>query len=896
MRWLRQLNMRLRALVRRRRLERELDAELHFHLDEQIAENISAGMSPEEARRSARLALGGVTQVKETVGDQLAWRILDSMMRDLRFAVRSLRRTPVFVLTAAIVLGLGIGANATVFTIVNTLLLRPLPFERADDIVQIRRRMPFGSSGSFSMYDYLAFTRGRGDLSALSILDVFSAGRYTLMADDQAESIIACHVGAEFFKVLGVTPVRGRVFSDGDDVPGRPLSAVVTQAFWARRFGGDSATIGRAVRIGGQPYTIIGVVPDLVRAFGAAEMYLTLPVPEASADRTNSFQVLARLEPGAALRQAEAGLDTIARRHGDANPSLTNMSQGVVLRSLQDDIVAPVRPALQVLMVAVGLVLLIACSNVANLVLARTLTRRRELAVMAALGASRWRIAQRVLIENLIVAVIGGGAGLYVADAGVRLLPALSGINLPQAHRIHIDTGMILYVVAMTVLAGIVAGLPAVLQFVRGDILRSMKEGGAGSGLGPKGHRLRTALTLMQIAVSTGLLIGAGLLTRSFWNLASVDPGFRADHVLTMSVSMSSAKYPDSARVAVYTGALARRLERIPGVVAASSTTALPSEFPIDFPVSAVGRSDRQVTGPAAADLDAWYRAIDPHYFDAMGIPLLKGRVFGEDDSAGAAPAIVINQALARAAFPGTDALGRALVIGPGYLTDARDLRPRTIVGIVGDTREQGLRFAPTLTMYVPVAQSPERITQLVLEKIPVRWAIRTTGEPAVIAAEVRHAVLAEDPTQPPADLATLSDVLARSIAPSRFNMLMLVIFGSLSGILAAAGVYGLTAYLVGQRTRELGIRVALGASPTDLVRGLLGDGLRLCLTGAILGVGGALVLGRFLRSLVFGVSVADAPTIATIVVTMTIVVLTATYLPASRASKIDPMLTLRQE
>ncbi len=279
-----------------------------------------------------------------------------------------------------------------------------------------------------------------------------------------------------------------------------------------------------------------------------------------------------------------------------------------------------------------------------------------------------------------------------------------------------------------------------------------------------------------------------------------------------------------------------------------------------------------------------------------MGVPLLKGRVFGEEDSAAAAPVIVINQALARAAFPGTEALGRALVIGGGYLTDARDLRPRTIIGIVGDTREQGLCFAPTLTVYVPVAQSPERITQLVLEKIPLRWAIRTTGEPAAVAAEVREAVLAEDRTQPPGDMATLSDILKRSIAPSRFNMLMLLVFGSLAGILAAAGVYGLTAYIVAQRTRELGTRVALGASPRALVRGLVGDGLRLSLAGTALGVCGALVLGRFLRTLVFGVSVADGPTIAAAVITMTVVVLMATYLPALRASRIDPMLTLRQE
>ena len=708
----------------------ELDKELRFHLDQRVADYIASGLTPEEARRRAALEFGGFTQVKEAIRDQDSWRALDGFLRDLRFAVRSLRRTPIFALTAAIVLGLGIGANATVFAIVNTLLLRPLPFERAGDVVQVRRRTPLGSSGSFPMHDYLALTTERRALSALAILDVISAGRYTLMTPEAAEPISACRVSAEFFAALGVSPVRGRLFTSGDDVPGRALTAVITHAFWSRRFASDPGIIGTSLTVGGQPYTVIGVAPDAVRAFSPAEMYLSLPVPTATRDRTNSFQVLARIAPGVSRAQAEVQIDTIARGHAQASASLTNMPQGVVLRSLQEEFVAPVRPALQALTVAVGLVLLIACSNVANLVLARALGRRREIAVMSALGASRWRIAQRLLAENLIVAAVGGAVGLLLAYTGVRALPALSGANLPQAERIHIDAYVMLYVTATAALAGILAGLPPVFQLAGGDVLRWMKEGSAQGGSSAAGHRVRVALTVSQIALSTVLLAGAGLLTRSFWNLASVDPGFQVGGLLTMSVSMTPARYPDSARLATYTDAVALRLERIPGVVAASSTTALPSEFPIDFPVSAVGGSDPPVVEGKSAQLDAWYRAINPHYFAAMEIPLLNGRVFTDSDSAGGAPVIVINQALARAAFPNGAALGQALVIGGGYLTDARDLRPRTIVGIVGDTREQGLRFAPTLTTYVPVAQSPEPITRLVLEKIPLRWVLRTDREP----------------------------------------------------------------------------------------------------------------------------------------------------------------------
>jgi putative ABC transport system permease protein len=893
---LRRFLQRLINVIRPGREEAGLERELASHLILLEDEYRRRGLSADEARRSARLALGGVEQAKERHRDARTFRWFDDTRRDSVYAIRSLRRTPIFAITAALVLALGIGANATVFTIVNTVLLQPLPFERADDIVQVRRRTPSGSSGSFPLHDYLALTTQPGALSALAILDVFSAGRYTLMTGGAAEPITGCRVSAAFFDVLGVSPVHGRLFMKGDDATGAPPTAVITQAFWSRRFASDPAIVGSALTVGGQPFTIIGVAPDAVRAFSSADMYLSFPVPEASRDRTNSFQVLARVADGVSRSQAEAHLDTIARRHAQASASLTNMPQGVVLRPLQEDFVAPIRPALQVLMVAVGLVLLIACSNVANLVLARALARRREIAVMAALGASRWRIARYVLAENMIVAGVGGGAGLLLTYAGVQALPALSVTNLPQAERIHIDASVMVYVAATAALAGILAGLPPAFQLAGGDLLRWMKEGSAQGGSGATGHRVRVALTLSQIALSTVLLAGAGLLTRSFSNLASVDPGFQVDGLLTMSVSMTPASYPDSARLGAYTDAVALRLERIPGVVAASSTTALPSEFPIDFPVSVVGRSNEPAVAGGPAQLDAWYRAINPHYFAAMNIPLLTGRVLTDNDGASGAPVVVINQALARAAFPNGEALGEALVIGRGYLTDARDLRPRTIVGIVGDTREQGLRFAPTLTTYVPVAQSPELITRLVLDKIPLRWVLRTVREPVDLVPAVRQAVLAVDPTQPAADFARMSDVLGRSISPQRFNMLMLTIFSGLALALAAIGVYGLTAYGVEQRTREIGIRVSLGASRTQLVRGLLGQGLRLCLAGTTLGLVGAIFLGRFLRTLLFGISATDGLTIVIVIATMMVVVVGATYLPAARACRIDPVRALRQE
>ncbi len=802
-----------------------------------------------------------------------------------------------FALTSAVILALGIGANATVFSIVNTVMLRPLPFDGADDIVHVRRRTPAGSSVSFPMHDYLSLRTQQGALSALAILDVFNAGRYNLLAGDAAESITGLRASAQFFAVFGVAPVRGRLFADGDDAPGRPPVAVIRQGFWHRRFAGDPAIVGRSLIIGGQPYTVVGVAPDSLTAFSPADIYLSLPVPEASIDRTNSFQVLARVAPDATRGQAEAQVDAIARREAARSASLTNMPQGVVLRSLQDEVVAPVRAALQALVVAVGLVLLVACSNVANFVLARGLSRRREIAVMSALGASRWRIVQRALAENLIIAASGGALGLLLAYGGVQALPSMSAANLPQADRIHVDGWVLLFVSAAALVSGLLAGLPPALQLSGVDLTQWLKQGSAQGDSGIGGGRLRSVLMLSQVALSTMLLLGAGLLARSFWNLASVNPGFRADHVLTMAVSPTLSRYPDSARLGAYTDAISTRLERIPGIVAASSTPALPTEFPIDFPVTVVGRQPGGLAGRSGSvDLDAWYRAIDPHYFAAMEIPLVEGRAFTDHDSAGASPVVIVNQALARAAFPAGGAIGQAIVIGEGYLRDAHDLRARTIVGIAGDTREQGLRFAPTMAMYIPVAQAPELITRLIVDKMLLRWVMRTDRSPSDLVPAVRQAVLSVDPMQPPTDFITMTDVLARSIAPNRFNMQMLSIFGALALILAAIGTYGLMAYTVAQRTREIGIRVSLGARPRQLVHGLVWQGLRLSIAGTIIGMAGALLLGRFLRTLLFGVGTSDGLTIAIVSSTIAVVVLAATYLPASRAASIDPMRALRHD
>lgn len=882
------------------RRDQALDRELQFHLDERVDELVAAGVPVDEARRQARMELGGLLQVKEAVRDQSPWRMLDGWERDLRLALRGLARAPVFTLAAALILGLGIGLNATVFSIVNTVMLRPLPFEHPEDIVRVRRRVPAGSSISFAMADYLALTSGvpaGGAVAALAILDVLESSRSTLLVDGAAEPIAAVRVSARFFEVLGLHAVHGRLLQPGDDEAGRPPVAVITHGLWERRFGGAPGMVGRDVIVGGRPYTLVGIVPDAVAAFSGADCFVALTVPAASQDRANAFQVLARVAPGAGVARAQAELDPIATRHAREHPDITNMPQGVVLRALQDDMAGPVRAALRMLTVAVLLVLLVACSNVANIVLARGLARRREMALMTALGASQWRIVRAVLVENLVVAALGGALGLLLAYGAVRVLPAVSPMTALQADRIHVDAWVLLFVAAAAGLSAVLASLPLAFQLSGIDLMHWIRQGSAQGDAGIDGGRLRGVLASLQVALSALLLIGAGLLIRSFWNLTAVDPGFQADHVMTMTVALAPSRYGDSASLGRYTSAVSERLERIPGVLAASSTTALPFQFPVDFPVSVAGpRQDTPAAGQGPELLDAWYRAIDPGFFSAMSIPLVSGRAFDASDTPAGAPVVIVSQGLARRAFPDGEAIGRSLIVGEGFLRDARDLRPRTIVGIAGDTREESLRQGVTMTLYLPVGQAPEAITKLVVAQLPPQWVIRTSGPPERVVAAAREAVRAIDPTQPASDFATLATVLARSIAPHRFNMLMLTAFGGLALALAAIGVYGLMAYAVVQRTREIGIRLSLGARPGRLVREIVWRGLRVCLAGAAIGVAASLWLGRGLRTLLFGVQPIDLPTIALVVAVLITTVVVAIYLPASRAAAIDPVMALRHD
>ena len=801
---------------------------------------------------------------------------MKSLLQDLRYATRRLLKSPGFAAVAVGALALGIGANTAIFSVVNSVLLRPLPYAEPEQLVQLwearpRQNMP---SVEIAPHEFLAWAEQAQSFQRLAAADV---AEYNLTGHFEPERVTGSLVTAGYFPLHGVAPLHGRAFLEEEDRPGANNVVVLGHDLWQRRFGSDPSLVGQTVSLDGVACTVVGVMPrGFPLPYGAA---LARPIAFSGEDRTRPgshfLNVYGRLKDGVTQAQAEAEMAAVAARV-EQSLAGTNVGHQVAVVSLHEQVVGGARTALLILLGAVALVLLIACANVANLLLARAAARRREVAVRAALGASRWRIVRQLLAESLLLSGLSGVLGLLLAVWGVELLIRLDPAGVQRAGEVTLDWRVLFFTLGLSLLTGLLFGLAPALQASKADFVESLKEGGR-SGHGLARSRLRGALVVAEVALTLVLLVGAGLLLKSFGQLLAVDPGLDPRGVMTLDLTLPRAKYEEPQRVAAFYERLLQEASAVPGVESAGAVSILPlagndsSNF-----VQIEGREPL----PPGQALRAGRRNVSLDYFRALSIPVKRGRAFTQADAEGAPPVLVINEALARAFFPGEDPVGKRVRTG--------DRSPWVeVVGVVGDVRHRGLDVDTRPEMFFPHLQTPSRQMTLV---------VRTSGDPEALAGPLRERVRAIDRDQPVGNVRTMEGWLSESVASRRFSATVLGIFAAVAAGLAALGLYGVVSYSVAQRTHEIGLRVALGARPRDVLRLVIGQGMLLTLIGTAVGVAAALALTRLMSSLLFGVAATDATVFVTVPLLLAGVALLACYFPARRATKVDPMVALRYE
>ncbi|MBZ5496311.1 MAG: ABC transporter permease [Acidobacteriia bacterium] len=880
MSWLLELKARILAFFRSGAMDRDREEEMRNHLDEAMRRNMARGMPEHEAQRQALLAFGGVENMKEMCRDERGTRLFEDLLRDLRYGLNQMGRNPGFTAGAVLTLALGIGANTAIFTVINAVLLRPLPYQNPERLVTLlesnpQQGMDRAAVSPPNFVDWSTQSR------TLEHIAAYRYWGFVLAGGGEPERIIGARVSAGLFTLLGVKPIRGRTFHLEEDRFGGSPVALVREGLWRRRFGADPSLIGKSLTLNGGSYTVVGILPSELK-LPDAEVCVPLAFePYAMTQRgSRALTVLAGLKPDVTLVQARAEMHTIARRLQQQYPD-SNAGWDVTLFPLHEEMVARIRPALLVLGAAVAFVLLIACANVANLLLARATSREQEIAVRSALGASRSRLIRQLLTESVLIALLGGALGLLLAQQGTELLVTLGAAGLPRTAQIGIDRYVLGFTLLLSLVTGLGFGLVPAWHASRPGLNQSLREG-RGRATGSARHALlRNAVVVCEVALALIVLIGAGLLVRSFVGLLAIEPGFTTAHVLTMTISLPESKYPEGHQKVVFFQQLLQRVDTLPGVTSAGLVSHLPLAgrgLNTDFTIE--GRS-LPLSGPSPL---ADYVSVSPDYFRAMQIPLLEGRPFTERDVMEIPPVVVINEILARRFWPEQNPLGRRLILGS---TIGADQTPRTVVGVVGNVRSAGLESEPGPEIYVPYPQNPWPTMTAV---------IRATSDPIRLVGAVRKEILALDPDQPVYNVRPLEEVLGASLAARRFQMLLLGIFAAVALIMAAIGVYAVMAEVVTQRTHEIGIRMALGARPHDVLKLVVGRGIRMSLAGVAVGLAGALALTRWMSSLLFGVSPTDPMTFTLISLILTGVALLACYIPARRASRLDPIVAVRYE
>jgi len=816
---------------------------------------------------------------------------MDTFLQDLKQAFRILRSAPSFTLTAIAALAVGIGGNTAIFSVVNAVLLKPLPYPHSERLVQLLNSGPQGSAPGASVPKYNAWRTQTAALEDVTAYD-FGGPGINIGGGDRPEQARGIHTSHEFFRLFGVPIVAGRAFTAEEDRPKGPNVVLISEGLWRRRFGGDSGVVGKPISLGGEPYTIIGVVGSAFDFNPTPDLFLPFQADPDSTQQAHFFTAAARLKPGVTIEQARAALRLTADEFRARFPDQLGPQNGFSVDYLQEVMVRNVRPALLVLLGAVGFVLLIACANVANLLVARSSARAREIAIRAAIGAGRWRIVRQLLTESAVLAGIGGVAGLALGGFGVRALLAVSPGNLPRIGQdgggVGLDWNVLTFTLGASVLTGILCGLIPALHASRADLSTTIKDGGGPGGASPHRNRARNVLVVVELALAIVLLAGAGLLIRTFAALHSVAPGFDPHNVLTMDTSMTGAQFDTSAGVTDLTRRAIERMEALPGVEAAAASSYIPLEGGLGLPFNIVGR--QRAEGPS--DGGAGWAYVTPHFFDVFRERVVRGRAFTERDTTGAPGVVIVNEAFERRYWRSGNPLGQQIVIGPG-MGPAFEEPAREVVGVVADARDGGLNSDPQPQMFVPVAQVKDSVLALNNRFMPLTWALRTSMNPlaTVAAAQGIFKEIADLPMGHPR---TMEEVVARSTAGDRFNTLLLGVFATVAILLAAIGLYGLMAYAVEQRTVEFGIRMALGAAPASLRNMVVKQAMKLAIAGTVAGSIAAFGLTRFMASLLFQVSASDPIVFTASAALLTGVMLVASYLPARRAIRIDPLAALR--
>jgi putative ABC transport system permease protein len=862
--------------------QQQLNEELRSHLEMATQDRLNRGISPDEATRAAHREFGNLPLIETVTRDQWSWTWLYNLAQEFHYAARTLRKNPAFATIAVLTLALGIGANTAIFSVVHGVLLRPLPFANVSTLLDVSARSTLFDFENLSI-SLPDIADVRASASSFATLTPYTSATKELAGDGKPARLEGADINEDFFPTLGITPLLGRTFTSTDMQPGS-RAVVISHALWRERFGADSNVIGKSLFVDDQPKTIIGVMPPLSHTGFATDDQLWSPLVPSDDQRnlrqSRDFSVLARLQPNATPQQAQQELDTITARLAAAYPD-TNKGWTMHATPITKFLLGDARTPLLILFCAVGFVLLIACANVSNLFLSRGWSRRREFAIRSALGASRGALLRQLLVESLLVALAGGACAFLVAAWAMQALRSLLPPETPRIQEIGINAQVAVFTVTAALVAAILSGLAPALLGSRTDVNTAIKEGSAGASAAAVHNSLRRLLAAGEVAVAAILLIGAALAVQSFARLLHAELGFRPEHIVTMRIEFPEFRFEKPEQGIAFVNQVLENSRSVPGVQAASAGLIFPLG---DFIAETTFRTEKTASDPRLGEQMAVHNQIAPDFFRTFGIPLLAGRDFNGGDAKDRPPVFVINEVLARKYFGSVDVVGKRL--------STRKVKGQIvwgqIVGVVGNVREARPAAEPKVEIYEPFSQA-RMATGIFL-------AVRTHADPLAIVPVIQDRVWSLDKNRPISMIKTVDQQIVEDFAAPRSQSLLLSIFSGLGFVLALVGVYGVISYIVSQQTREIGIRMALGAAPENILRAIITDGLKLTLAGVTIGLGASFGLTRFLRTLLFELSPTDPLTFATVAIALTLVAIAACYIPARRAMTVDPMIALRHE